>query len=322
MLINLFQMKNNVSVILVNYNKSVMTFECVKSILRSEKINFQITIVDNGSENKELEILKELFIKESHVEIIETGKNLGYAGGVNVGIMGAKKKNSDYVLIMNNDTLIDRKAIYELITVSNMYCDKCIVSGKVYDFEKKDVLQYIGSYFTDLRYLKEVYPGKNQRDVGQYDKIEERDMIDDIFWLLPLNVVNDVGLYSTCFFMYSEQADYALRAKKKGYKLLFCPKAMIWHKGSLSTGGRENPSPAAIYWRYKSSIKYLFLHIQKRFFFIHTIKKLFKNIFLLLANFFHKTNRTLYLASLLGIIHALWWIFHKKDDTNYNPFLK
>ena len=120
--------------------------------------------------------------------------------------------------------LLIENAITELIKTSTLYDNNCIVSGKVYYFDNPNVIQTTGSYFIDKRYLTETYPGKDENDNGQCDQVCERDMLDDIFWLIPNKVFKNTGLYCNYFFLYGEQADYALRAKQMGYKLIYYSK--------------------------------------------------------------------------------------------------
>ena len=143
----------------------------------------------------------------------------------------------------------------------------------------------LGSFFSDRRYLKEIYPGKDEEDIGQCDKEEERDMLDDIFWLVPNKIYKEVGNYSDNFFLYGEQADYALQAVKKGYKLIYTPKAKIWHKGSATTGGGNEYSPPVNFWRKKSGVIYLYRNTKRHFFYLNFFKTLFKLIVKNILNF-------------------------------------
>ena len=102
-------------------------------------------------------------------------------------------------------------------------------------------------------------------DNGQFETEEERDIIDDVYWLLPKQVFQKLGLYNLLFFFNGESADYALRAKKEGFKLMYCPKAKIWHKGSLTVGGRKN-NPFISYWQTRSALTFRYLHLNNKYF--------------------------------------------------------
>lgn len=308
---------------MLNYNQSKMTLDCVNSVLNSTYTNYNLLVIDNGSKNNEFEYLLSNIHSSILVKRIE--KNCGYVEGINFGLTVGKEFNPDYFLIMNNDTIIDREAVSYLVEAGLKNKNKAIISGIIYHFEKPNTIQRTGSLFSDRRYLKEIYPGKDELDRGQFIQDEERDMLDDIFWLIPSEIFKEVGYYSNYFFIYCEQGDYALRAVKKGFKLIFTPKAKIWHKGSITTGDGDRSSPAVNYWRNKGSVIYLYRNISQRYFFINLLKVFPKLIIRFCLNYLklaNKRNKTSDYAALLGYIHGIRWIFNKKPDDGYNPFIK
>lgn len=316
-------MYNKVAIITINYNQASMTIECMLSVLASDYENYTVILIDNGSDYKNFQQLVNAFNHEDKVKVFRIEKNCGYVGGVNHGLHMATKMNPDYFLIMNNDTIIDKFAITELVKTSDKYKQKAIVSGKVYHFDRPDVIQYTGSYFYNKKYFKETYPGRNEKDIRQCDEDKERDMLDDIFWLLPKQVLKNVGYYADCFFIYAEQADYALRAIKVGYKLIYTPKAKLWHKGCLTTGNGDKDSPAIAYWRNKSSVIFLFRNMNKSYFILLIVKKLTKHIVKNILNLF-KLRKTSHsksdFAAFIGSFAGLKWTIFKKKDHGYNPF--
>ena len=247
-------------------------------------------------------------------------KNRGYVGGVNFGLEQAAKTNPNYFMIMNNDTIIDKNAISALVNTAEKYGQKAIVSGKVYYYDHPDVLQHTGVVFTDHRYLKTYYPGKNEKDVGQCDQEIERDSLDDVFWLLPAKIIADIGLYSDYFFLYAEQGDYAQRARRKGYKLIYTPTAKIWHKESMTSGGGNPQAQPICYWRGKSAIIFFYRNLKKKYFLQLIIRSIFKNTikFILSKGDEKKCNK----ARLLGYLAGIRWLFNKKPDNGYNPYIK
>ncbi len=299
---------NNEKVVIftINYNQSLMTLECVDSILRSTYNNYKLIVIDNGSTEEEFNFLIESI--DSNVLVERINENCGYVGGINRGFLAGSKLNPDYFLIMNNDTIIDSNAVQYFVEAGEKYNQKAIISGKVYHFDRPNIIQYAGSFFSDRRYLKETYPGKDEEDVGQCDIEEERDMLDDIFWLVSNKIYKDVGNYSDNFFLYGEQADFALQAVKKGYRLIYTPKAKIWHKGMVTTGGGNILSPPVNFWRKKSSVIYLYRNTKRQFFYLNyfrSISKLIvKNILnsLNLRNAIHKKSDY---AALIGYFYGI-----------------
>jgi len=203
------------------------------------------------------------------------------------------------------------------------YDDNAIITGTVLDFYNPEIIQTTGSFFSDKRYLKEYYPyrSKNINNL-KLDKDEKRDLIDDIFWLLPFKVFLKTGYYSSHYFLYSEQADYALSATKKGFELIYMPQAKLWHKGSITSGGGDKAAPHVVFWRNKSSIIYLYRNIKKRHFIFLITKKLIKQTTKSLFSLVKFKNPNNSFNALIGMFYGLAWIIHRKADNGYNPFLK
>ena len=311
-----------VYVLILNWNSKNITIECIQSILKSDYPNFKLAVIDNNSSDNSVEAIREKF--NDFVKIIESDQNLGYARGMNLGLNITNQENPHYFFILNNDTRLDPFAISELVKVSQKYNDNCLVTGKVYHYDQPKILQYIGAKIIDKKYLKMQRIGRDEEDKGQYDEESERDMIDDIFWLMPTKIYRKVGGYSNYFFMNGEQADLALRVVKSGHKLIYTPNAKIWHKGSLSTGGRE-ANLKMKYWDMKSRMIFRYLHMQKKYFIIlyfqvliNIIVSFIKGIIKLLLrkNF---SLKVVY-ASFRGFLSFTCWIFTKREATSFNPF--
>lgn len=309
-----------IAIITINYNLHQETILCIESILKSNYQDFRIYLIDNGSAQDDYQKLTNAFGSNQQVKIIRIVNNCGYVRGVNHGMKTAMKDNPDYFMIMNNDTILDKEALYYLLDAAKRYNNKAIISGKVYYHDHPDVLQHTGVVFTDKRYLKTAYPGKNKKDIGQFEKEEERDSLDDVFWLLPKNIVEEIGFYSEYFFLYAEQGDYAQRARRKGYKLIFTPKAKIWHKESMTTGGGNPKALPISYWRGQGQFVFAFRNLKRKYFFISVLRKMLK---LLASSVIHSTStRKSSAATLRGYLWGLKWLFIRKPNDGNNPYLK
>jgi len=309
-----------VSVITINYNLSSETISCVESVLRSEYQHFKIFLIDNGSLKDDYQRLLNTFSDNSKVEVYRLETNRGYVGGVNYGLEIAAREDTDYFLVMNNDTVIDKKAVSILVDAAKRFNDNAIVSGKVYYYDQPDVIQHTGVIFTDKRYLTTYYPGRNEKDIGQCDSEEERDSLDDVFWLIPRKVFQSTGYYSNYFFLYAEQGDYAWRARKNGFKLIYTPAATLWHKESM-TVGRGNPKSKAIYyWRGQGIFIHQYLHLEKKYFFILMIKSFLK--YITKSTFSEKETRQTTFALLRGYFYGFKWMFNNKPNNGFNPYIK
>lgn len=314
------KLRQKVIIITINYNLSSETISCVKSILASDYEDLLIYLIDNGSEPQDYNSLIDSFGSNSKVRILRIEKNCGYVGGVNYGLKKVLKTDSDYIIIMNNDTIIDKVAISYLVESARINSDKAIVSGKVYYYDHPDILQHTGVIFTDSRFLTTKYPGRDERDIGQFEAELERDSLDDVFWLLPVSLVKDVGYYCDYFFLYAEQGDYAQRARRKGYKLIFTPKAKIWHKVSMTTGaGSKNALPIC-YWRGQGLFVFQFRNLKTKYFIVTMVKRFLK--LSAMALLMRGDERRCSYARLRGYFWGFRWLFNKRPNDGYNPYIK
>jgi len=318
-------MEKKVSVILINYNNLKYTADCVSTILESTYTNFFIYIVDNGSTQANYATLKKEYGYNKLITIIRIENNAGYVGGVNTGLEYASRNNPKYFLIMNNDTVIDQRAIEALVLVGEKYSGKAIVTGKVYNYDNKQTLQYIGQAFDNSGLLnyKSIVKNRCELDIGQYDDEMEMGMLDDIYWLLPYRVFEQVGYYSDYFFLYGEQNDYCLRAIKHGVKFIYTPKAKLWHKEGATTAGGNKHSPKIDYWRSSAELKLAKLHLdpskQRTFIAIFFIRKILKNLLLLCTG---TVDFKRIFANYIAFVDFFRWRKIMYKDTGYNPFVK
>lgn len=312
-----------VLIITLNYNQNNYTLKCIGSILKSKYYNFKILLIDNGSEPNTFKNLKNELPNDKRLILHRINNNRGYVGGINYGLEEGAKLKPDYFLIMNNDTILDPTAISALISACRKYEDKAIVSGKVYHYDDPNRLQYIGSRLINPKTLKYERMGDNEIDKGQYDVIAERDLLDDIFWLIPVELYRKIGGYSRYFWFNGESADYALNAIKNNFKLVYTPHAMLWHKGSLSIGGRSN-NPRMVYWQIQSTLIFRYLHLSRINFLIFYIGVIYQIIFtytkaIIKFTLGRKQNfKTIY-ASLKGLAYFNSWVFNKKQNTGKEP---
>jgi len=312
--------KPSIIVIIVNYKHPLDTIECIKSLQTSESCDLGYIIIDNGSDHQDLILLQKALPQDALFH--HNQENVGYVNAVNMGLKLALKSTANHILIINNDTVIDKYAVSYLYRRSQKYNDNCIVSGKVYQWQHQNQLQYIGSVCTDRTRLQFTALARNEEDDGQYDQVMELDLLDDIFWLVPRKVVEEIGYYNPLFWFNAEQADFALRAKEKGFKLIYEPKAMLWHKGSLSIGGRS-ANPVLTYWNSQSNMILRYLHQDRAHFwryYVSTILKLIVRLLILTIRPGSKTARMGLKAAILGS-HSDWGVIKSGRNSGFNPFM-
>ena len=222
-----------VFIIVLNWNGWKDTVECIKSLKKITYPNNKIILVDNGSTDNSEEILRKKF---PDLELIQTGENLGFAGGNNIGIQYALSKGADFIILLNNDTIVDKEFVTELIRVAESDKSIGILSSKIYFYDRQDTIWYAGAIF-NLKTGRSRHIGFKEKDKGQYDKVRETDRACGCSMMVSREVCETVGLMNQQYFCYGEDAEWSLRIKKAGYRVVFIPSSRVWHKISISTGG-------------------------------------------------------------------------------------
>lgn len=226
-------MKLKIAIILVNYNGFCDTIECINSIKNCDYANYSIIVVDNCSQIKPSE--DEIQYIENNADFIRLDTNLGFSGGNNVGIKFAKDRyDPDYYLLLNNDTVVTFSFLNELLEVYESKLDAGIVCGKIKWFDDKSLLWYDGGEYNS-KISKVSHTNYNCSDI-ENNTIRKVTFATGCMWLIKKDVLFDVGLLSEEYFLYSEDLDYCCRVLKKGYSIYYCPKSLIYHKVSRSTG--------------------------------------------------------------------------------------
>jgi GT2 family glycosyltransferase len=169
--------------------------------------------------------------------LIKNVKNYGFAEGNNIGIeFVTSSLGSDYVLLLNNDTVVDKEFLTELVKVSEDHGDVGFVGPKVYIYNQKNILQVAGGSTVDLKHGEVNEIAYHYFDEGKYDHYFEPDFVGGTCILIKKELIENVGLLDTNFFMYWEDADWCFRGRKYGYKSSYAYKSKIWHKYGASSG--------------------------------------------------------------------------------------
>jgi GT2 family glycosyltransferase len=240
-----------VSVITLNWNGKDDTIDCIASLQKLTYPNYDIVVVDNGSTDGSVSALRAQY---PNITIIENGRNLGYAEGFNEGLRYAYASCADYLLILNNDTIVDPSVLTALIRVAETDRKIGFVSGKVYFQAQPNMLETVGRYNHPLLIAGQLV-GLEEIDRGQYDQLKEYDFLDDVFLLVRRETFAETGGYDPNFFLYYEETDWCIRVRKAGYKLVYTPEAKIWHKHSRSSGGER--STTWMYYMTRNQIVFL-----------------------------------------------------------------
>lgn len=238
-----------ISVVMINYNRQEITVDCLNSLMKIKTDGFHLstTVVDNYPENR-IQIDENKY-KKINLKIILSPVNSGFAGGMNIGIGEALKNKSDYVLIHNNDTIVKDDFLKKLFDFAEENEKAGIIAPKIYfakgyEFHKdryKDsdlgkVIWYAGGKM-DWNNVIGYHIGVDEVDNGQFNETQETESASGCCMLVKREVFENVGVFDEKYFLYYEDADLCIRAKKAGYKIFFLPSSIIWHKNAGSTGG-------------------------------------------------------------------------------------
>jgi GT2 family glycosyltransferase len=224
------------SIITVNFNQPAVTLDFLKSVKENTKHqNVEVILIDNGSREDHEESYR---LAYPDLVYIRSDKNLGFAGGNNLGIKVAK---GDYLLLLNNDTEISDNLIEILSAELDSNPDIGLLSPLILYFEQPEIIQYAG--FTEMNYLTCRNEGIGAMEVnkGQYDlDSRETGFCHGAAMICRRKDLEEVGMMAEEFFLYYEELDWCEKFREAGKKIWFTGKTKIYHKESMSVGKESN----------------------------------------------------------------------------------
>jgi GT2 family glycosyltransferase len=257
---------NRVYIILVNWNGWRDTVECLESLLILEYADFRILVCDNGSSDDSLQEIKNwadthnlLYAAYHRTEadaggslsvdpvltLISNGKNLGFAGGNNVGLRYAiARGDAEYCWLLNNDTVVEPDALIHLVTRMKLDPQIGICGSTIRLYHNRTRIQalggghycrWIGLPWHYGRFTRWGKPIKQQRAESRMNYVEGASM------LVSQQFIVEVGLLCEDYFLYFEEADWAIRAKGR-FQLAYAPQSIVFHKVGGSIGTSSNPA--------------------------------------------------------------------------------
>ena len=219
-----------VSIITVNYNNSVVTCELLASLKINSYHNIEVIVVDNASKEDPTAALLNVW---PVVKVIRSEKNLGFAGGNNLGIKAA---SGSYLFLVNNDTEFTDGLIEGLIETFEQYPDAGVVSPKFHYFFHKGTIEYAGYQAVDPFTGRNAMIGCREKDNGQYDAVSITPYAHGGAMMISREALEKTGLMPEVYFLYYEEFDWCEQFKRNGYKIYYQYKSLIYHKESMTTG--------------------------------------------------------------------------------------
>ena len=223
-----------VSIIIVNYKDPSDTLDLLNCLAEITYSNFETIIVDNGTDVDRTEQFQS---RLGGVKVYNTTENLGFAGGVNVGIT---KASGDYILLLNNDTIVESGFIEPMVETLNVHKEVGMLSPRILFHDGSNTIQYAGATNISSWLGRGKKIGFGRIDSLEFSQSKETGLCNGACLMIRKNVIDDVGSFSEDYFMYYEEHDFCLRAKRYGWKAFYVANSRIYHKQSRSMG-RENP---------------------------------------------------------------------------------
>ncbi len=244
-----------ISIVILNWNGKKDTLECLKSLRKLSTTGFklQIIVVDNGSTDNSARDIK-LVTGFQNLKVVETGENLGFAAGNNIGIKQALLDGSDFIMLLNNDTVVKEDLVEKFLEAADRHKSAGILTPKIYFYpgyefhkdrysktERGRVIWYAGGII-DWNNIYGSNYGVDDTDIGQYTKELEYDFATGACMFVRREVFEREGLLDERYYLYLEDAEFSQRVKHSGWKIIFIPDAILWHKVSQSSsiGGSLN----------------------------------------------------------------------------------
>ncbi len=224
-------MEKLTTVVIPNYNGMKYLENCLSFLHRSKDTQFDTIVVDNGSEDDSVGYIKRQF---EWVKIIQMGENTGFSKAVNAGIKASQTK---YVLLLNNDTIVDYHFVYELERMMEENSKLFSCGAKMLSMSDTQVIDDAGDFYTALGWAYARGKGQSAERYTKPDYIFSACAGAAIY---RREVFDKIGLFDEAHFAYLEDIDVGYRSRIYGYQNRFCPKAIVYHAGSGSSGSRYN----------------------------------------------------------------------------------
>lgn len=222
-----------VSIITVNFNSTEVTVELLRSIQRLGHADVEVIVVDNASRDDPSGRLREVF---PEVTVIVSPVNLGFSGGNNLGMRAAR---GEFLFLVNNDTELTEGLIEGLLDIFRRHPDAGMACPKFHFFFHPEIIEYAGYHRLNVYKGSCTMVGNKEKDMGQYDVEGTTPFAHGGAMMIPAAVVREVGEMPECYFLYYEELDWSEQIRRKGYTIYYQPRALIFHKESMSVGKKS-----------------------------------------------------------------------------------
>ncbi|MBI2809665.1 MAG: glycosyltransferase family 2 protein [Candidatus Melainabacteria bacterium] len=238
-------LRPKIAIIILNWNGKADTLACLESLTHVTYPHFTTLLVDNGSTDDSIPSIRAHY---PDLTILPTGSNLGFAEGNNFGIRAALQQAPDFILLLNNDTLVAPDFLDRFVETFQAHPEAGILGAKIFLYDLKTTLDHLGGMWNPRTGTFTFIGLREQEDGTRWQTPEEIDYVCGAALMFRASLIQTIGYLEPRYFLIWEESDFCFRARRAGHKTLTCPSAKIWHKVSASfTGGK--PHSTYFWWR-------------------------------------------------------------------------
>ena len=267
---------SKIAIIIVNWKQYQLTKLCLYSLQKIKYDNYQIILIDNESNPKELKKIKNQFDK---IITFPDQKNLGFTGANNVGIEYAIKNDFEYVMLINNDTEVEKNFINPLIELLEKNQNFGAAQPLILNYYNRNKVWSAGGFLN--KFFGYTYVIKSPEGIKK-----NIDWITGCCFFLRTDVIKKIGLLDEKFFAYYEDVDWSIRIKNAGYDLAFVKSSVVYHHGSKSSKNESNEGTLSPFVHY--------LNIRNHIFLLRKNKDVFNSVGVLFFQFFKIVSYSVY----------------------------
>lgn len=229
------------AVIILNFKRAPETEQCLESLLLQTYRDFTTVVLNHDPDGDRFRC------RWPGVEVLDIPHNRGYAGNNNIGLRHTLKGTAEWFLLLNEDTVLDPRCLEELMRVADSDPRIGMLGPLILHRDTPDRIQSAGCHMPP-NWLH-VHIGRGEPDTGQFVEPHEVDWLQGCALMVRRQVVETVGVLDERYFMYMEEIDWCMRAKRQGWRVVNVPRARLWHAG---TWPGPPPRPAVTYYMFRN----------------------------------------------------------------------